>query len=241
MSIDNESGSKLEVVKENVFGEGLKNDDEELRRVQSWQKQITLCGVVVSVVIRSIFSVITMKLNLTTGITLNLNVSATLLAFLFMRTWSKLVLKIGLDSAPFTKQENTMIQTCVVACYNIAVGGGLSVVGNYPDSIKEPGIGWMTAFLFLACFISLFMLIPLRKYSDEEAKKKARLARFVTDSAEEDKKKAILVFAKTHKRKPGRVYKSNPDVMQFKIDTSVTILEKFVQQFPVTQEVMVLL
>ncbi|KAL6550330.1 Metal-nicotianamine transporter ysl1 [Orobanche minor] len=181
MSINTELGSKLEVVKENVFEEGVGDDDEELRRVQSWQKQITLRGVVASVVIGSIFSVIAMKLNLTTGITPNLNVSAALLAFIFMRTWSKLIRKIGLDSAPFTKQENTMIQTCVVACYSIAVGGGfgsyligmnkktfdqsggLSVVGNYPDSIKEPGIGWMTVFLFLACFIGLFVLIPLRK------------------------------------------------------------------------------
>ncbi|KAL6556979.1 Metal-nicotianamine transporter ysl3 [Orobanche hederae] len=181
MSINTELGSKLEVVKENVFEEGVGDDDEELRRVQSWQKQITLRGVVASVVIGSIFSVIAMKLNLTTGITPNLNVSAALIAFIFMRTWSKLIRKIGLDSAPFTKQENTMIQTCVVACYSIAVGGGfgsyligmnkktfdqsggLSVVGNYPDSIKEPGIGWMTAFLFLACFIGLFVLIPLRK------------------------------------------------------------------------------
>ncbi|KAL6580258.1 hypothetical protein OROMI_008282 [Orobanche minor] len=173
MSINNESGSKLEVMKENMFGEGVKDDDEELRRVQSWQKQITLCGVVASIVIVSIFSIIAMKLNLTTGITPNHNVSAALIAFIFMRTWSKLICKIGLDYAPFTMQENTMIQTCVVACYSIAVGGGfgsyligmnkktfdqsggLSIVGNYPDSIKEPGICWMTAFLFLASFIGL--------------------------------------------------------------------------------------
>ncbi|KAL8520538.1 hypothetical protein ACS0TY_011167 [Phlomoides rotata] len=38
-------------------------------------------------------------------------------------------------------------------------GGG----GNIPTSIKEPGIGWMTAFLFLVCFIGLFVLVPLRK------------------------------------------------------------------------------
>lgn len=28
---------------------------------------------------------------------------------------------------------------------------------------KEPGLGWMTAYLFLACFVGLFALIPLRK------------------------------------------------------------------------------
>ncbi|KAL0295274.1 UNVERIFIED_CONTAM: Metal-nicotianamine transporter YSL1 [Sesamum angustifolium] len=122
-----------------------------------------------------------MKLNLTTGITPNLNVSAALLAFIFIRTWNKLIQKTGIVSAPFTKQENTMIQTCVVACYSIAVGGGFgsyllgmnkktfelsggtSIEGNTPSSIKEPGIGWMTGFLFLVCFVGLFVLIPLRK------------------------------------------------------------------------------
>ncbi|GFP94154.1 metal-nicotianamine transporter ysl1 [Phtheirospermum japonicum] len=180
MSIDQEMDPKLEIVRENEFEEEAE-DEEEVRRVQPWQKQITVRGIIASVVIGSIFSVIAMKLNLTTGITPNLNVSAALLAFVFMRTWSKALHKFGIYSSPFTKQENTMIQTCVVACYSIAVGGGfgsyllgmnkktfalsggLSVVGNFPDSIKEPGIGWMIVFLFLVCFIGLFVLIPLRK------------------------------------------------------------------------------
>ncbi|XP_022855295.1 metal-nicotianamine transporter YSL1-like [Olea europaea var. sylvestris] len=41
--------------------------------------------------------------------------------------------------------------------------GGFSTVGNSPSSVKEPGLGWMTGFLFLVCFIGLFVLIPLRK------------------------------------------------------------------------------
>ncbi|XP_047950663.1 metal-nicotianamine transporter YSL3-like isoform X3 [Salvia hispanica] len=156
-------------------------EEEDLKRVQPWQKQITLRGVMASVLIGSIFSVIAMKLNLTTGITPNLNVSAALLAFIFIRGWTKLIHRFGFVSAPFTKQENTMIQTCIVACYSISVGGGFgsyllgmnrktfelsggtTTVGNTPNSIKEPGIGWMTGFLFLVCFIGLFVLIPLRK------------------------------------------------------------------------------
>ncbi|KAL3649718.1 hypothetical protein CASFOL_006121 [Castilleja foliolosa] len=179
MSIQHQSDPKLEIVRENEFDE---DDDESIRaQVQPWQEQITLRGLFASLVIGSIFSVVAMKLNLTTGITPNLNVSAALLAFIFMRTWSKALRLFGIVSSPFTKQENTIIQTCVVACYSISVGGGfgsyllgmnkksfeqsggLSVVGNYPDSIKEPAIGWMIVFLFLVCFIGLFVLIPLRK------------------------------------------------------------------------------
>ncbi|CAA0843242.1 Metal-nicotianamine transporter YSL1 [Striga hermonthica] len=181
MSSDSQSVSNnLEIVREAEL-EGADEDEDDLRRVLPWHKQFTLRALFASMALGSIFSVIAMKLNLTTGITPNLNVSAALLAFIFMRTWSKAMKKLGFLSTPFTKQENTMIQTCVVACYTIAIGGGfgsyllgmnkktfelsggLSVVGNYPDSIKEPGIGWMTAFLFLVCFIGLFVLIPLRK------------------------------------------------------------------------------
>ncbi|KAI3453325.1 hypothetical protein Pfo_009988 [Paulownia fortunei] len=179
MSIEDESNVKREIEKEEV--EELEEGTEVSERLQPWNKQITLRGVVASILIGSIFSVIAMKLNLTTGITPNLNVSAALLAFIFIRTWTKVLQKTGMVSVPFTKQENTMIQTCVVACYSIAAGGGFgsyllgmnkktfeqsggaSIVGNTPSSIKEPGIGWMTGFLFLVCFIGLFVLIPLRK------------------------------------------------------------------------------
>jgi len=40
---------------------------------------------------------------------------------------------------------------------------GVGNEGNNPNAIKEPGFGWMTAFLFVVCFIGLFVLIPLRK------------------------------------------------------------------------------
>jgi hypothetical protein len=35
--------------------------------------------------------------------------------------------------------------------------------GNPSTSIKEPGFGWMCGYLFLVCFVGLFVLIPLRK------------------------------------------------------------------------------
>ncbi|GLU17581.1 hypothetical protein SLE2022_339420 [Rubroshorea leprosula] len=150
------------------------------RKIQPWTKQITLRGVFVSIFIGSIYSVIAMNLSLTAGMIPHLNVSVALLAFIFIRTGTKVLKKAGIMSKPFTQQENTMIQTCAVACYSTAVGGGFSsyllalnkktyelsgvdTEGNSPRAVKEPGFGWMTAFLFIVCFVGLFILIPLRK------------------------------------------------------------------------------
>ncbi|KAI4378203.1 hypothetical protein MLD38_015717 [Melastoma candidum] len=153
---------------------------EEVKRMAPWTKQITARGILASLVIGTIYSVIVMKLNLTTGLVPNLNVSAALLAFVFLQSWIKLLEKAGIVSMPFTRQENTVIQTCAVACYSIAVGGGfgsyllalnrktyllagVDTPGNSPKSIKEPGIGWMTGFLFVSSFVGLLALVPLRK------------------------------------------------------------------------------
>ncbi|KAE8055062.1 hypothetical protein FH972_011929 [Carpinus fangiana] len=155
-------------------------DHQGPKRIQPWTQQITARGIVVSIIIGSMYSIIAMKLSLTTGIVPHLNVSAALLAFLFIRTWIKLLHRAGIVSKPFTRQENTMIQTCVVACYSIASGGGfgsyllalnrktyeLSGVNNEWNSlrsVKDPGFGWMAGYLYLVCFVGLFVLVPLRK------------------------------------------------------------------------------
>ncbi|XWS61387.1 hypothetical protein CRYUN_Cryun07bG0122100 [Craigia yunnanensis] len=160
--------------------EEMNNEAEELKRIAPWMKQITIRGLIASLLIGIIYSVIVMKLNLTTGLVPNLNVSAALLAFVFVRSWTKLLQKAGFVSTPFTRQENTLIQTCAVACYSIAVGGGFGSYllglnrktyeqagvdseGNNPWSVKEPGIGWMIGFLFVSCFVGLLALVPLRK------------------------------------------------------------------------------
>lgn len=40
---------------------------------------------------------------------------------------------------------------------------GVDTEGNSPGSYKEPGIGWMTGFLFVVSFVGLLALVPLRK------------------------------------------------------------------------------
>ncbi|KAL4296906.1 hypothetical protein GQ457_12G000380 [Hibiscus cannabinus] len=160
--------------------EEMNNEQEELKRIAPWTKQISIRGLIASLLIGIIYSVIVMKLNLTTGLVPNLNVSAALLAFVFVRSWTKLLQKVGFASTPFTRQENTIIQTCAVACYSVAVGGGfgsyllglnrktyeqagVDTEGNNPGSIKEPGIHWMIGFLFVSSFVGLLALVPLRK------------------------------------------------------------------------------
>ncbi|XP_042483109.1 probable metal-nicotianamine transporter YSL7 isoform X2 [Macadamia integrifolia] len=116
-----------------------------------------------------------MKLNLTTGIIPSLNVSAGLLGFFFVKSWTKFLEKTGWLKVPFTRQENTVIQTCVVASSGISFSGfgsylfGMSEVVaqqtgfNNAQNVKNPQIGWMIGFLFVVSFIGLLSAVPLRK------------------------------------------------------------------------------
>ncbi|KAG2569726.1 probable metal-nicotianamine transporter YSL10 [Panicum virgatum] len=150
----------------------------EGRAVPGWREQVTLRALAVSALLGAMFSVIVMKLNLTTGIIPSLNVSAGLLGFFLLTSWTKLLDKAGVASVrPFTRQENTVVQTCVVACSGIAFSGGF---GSYmfamseriseqsgetldEHNIKNPGLGWMIGFLFIVSFLGLFSVVPLRK------------------------------------------------------------------------------
>ncbi|KAK4361441.1 hypothetical protein RND71_020393 [Anisodus tanguticus] len=147
----------------------------ESKEVPSWQSQLTLRAFFVSFVLGILFTFIVMKLNLTTGIIPSLNVSAGLLGFFFVKTWTKFLAKSGMLKQPFTRQENTVIQTCVVATSGIAFSGGFgsylfgmsdvvakqSTQANAADNIKNPSLGWMMGFLFVVSFLGLFSVVPL--------------------------------------------------------------------------------
>ncbi|XP_052301728.1 metal-nicotianamine transporter YSL3 [Populus trichocarpa] len=137
---------------ERVGGEGMeevRDEPEDIKRIAPWTKQITVRGIVASIAIGIIYSVIVMKLNLTTGLVPNLNVSAALLAFVFLRTWS------GFGSYLLGLNRKTYEQA------------GVDTEGNTPGSTGEPGIGWMTGFLFVSSFVGLLALVPLRKYKQD--------------------------------------------------------------------------
>ncbi|XP_040998463.1 probable metal-nicotianamine transporter YSL7 [Juglans microcarpa x Juglans regia] len=146
----------------------------EDQEVPSWRKQLTMRAFGVSFFLSILFTFIVMKLNLTTGIIPSLNVSAGLLGFFFVRTWTKLLQKSGLLKQPFTRQENTVIQTCVVASSGIAFSGGfgsylfgmserISKQSSDTHDFKNPSLGWIIGFLFVVSFLGLFSVVPLRR------------------------------------------------------------------------------
>ncbi|KAH7529472.1 hypothetical protein FEM48_Zijuj05G0187500 [Ziziphus jujuba var. spinosa] len=146
----------------------------ENQEVPSWRQQLTVRAFVVSFVLSILFSFIVMKLNLTTGIIPSLNVSAGLLGFFFVKTWTKFLSKSGLLKKPFTRQENTVIQTCVVASSGIAFSGGFGsylfgmsgrIANESSDTsdFKDPSLSWIIGFLFVVSFLGLFSVVPLRK------------------------------------------------------------------------------
>ncbi|CAD5316388.1 unnamed protein product [Arabidopsis thaliana] len=174
--------------KDDDLNNGSKSNEEEEISVERifeesneipppWQKQLTFRALIVSFILAILFTFVVMKLNLTTGIIPSLNISAGLLGFFFVKSWTKILNKAGVLKQPFTRQENTVIQTCVVASSGIAFSGGFgsylfgmsdvvakqSAEANTPLNIKNPHLGWMIGFLFVVSFLGLFSVVPLRK------------------------------------------------------------------------------
>ncbi|KAG6482866.1 probable metal-nicotianamine transporter YSL14 [Zingiber officinale] len=145
--------------------------------VPTWREQLTVRAFAVSLLLGVLFSVIVIKLSLTTGVVPSLNVSAGLLGFFFVKTWTAALARAGLLHRPFTRQENTVVQACVVATSGIASSGGFgtylfamseaiatrSTEANYAQNIKNPKLGWMIGFLFIVSLPGLFSLVPMRK------------------------------------------------------------------------------
>ncbi|KAK0589368.1 hypothetical protein LWI29_013321 [Acer saccharum] len=157
---------------------GSESDDHD--QIPEWKDQITIRGLAVSALLGTLFCIITHKLNLTVGIIPSLNVAAGLLGFFFVKSWTGFLSKLGLSVQPFTRQENTVIQTCVVACYGLAFSGGFGSYliamdertykligpdypGNRAEDVINPGLWWMMGFLFVVSFLGIFSLVPLRK------------------------------------------------------------------------------
>ncbi|XP_073126451.1 probable metal-nicotianamine transporter YSL6 [Henckelia pumila] len=174
-------GSELEITEPLLLPEYTAADvHSQFERIPEWKEQITIRGLVASAVLGVLFCVITHKLNLTVGIIPSLNVAAGLLGFFLVKSWTGLLSRFGFQVQPFTRQENTVIQTCVVACYGLAFSGGFGSYllsmdektykligegypGNRPEDIKNPGLLWMMGFIFVVSFLGLFSLAPLRK------------------------------------------------------------------------------
>ncbi|KAE8807690.1 putative metal-nicotianamine transporter YSL6 [Hordeum vulgare] len=163
-----------------MTGPLLADAPAKVEAVPPWREQLTARGIVVSAVLGVLFCLVTHKLNLTVGVVPSLNVAAGLLGYCLVRTWTAALGMFGVVSKPFTKQENTVIQTCVVACYGLATSGGFGsymlamdqktyeLIGtDYPGNraidVKNPSLSWMIGFMFLVSFVGIFSLVALRK------------------------------------------------------------------------------
>ncbi|XP_009758111.1 putative metal-nicotianamine transporter YSL7 [Nicotiana tabacum] len=147
------------------------------KEVPPWKKQITLRAMVTGLILSVVFNFIVCKLNLTTGVIPSLNVAAGLLGFAMIRSWTAVIEKFGKLKQPFTRQENTVIQTCVVASSGIAFSSGTASymlgmspliaaqadAGNTPNNTKKLAISWMLSYLLVVSFAGLFSIVALRK------------------------------------------------------------------------------
>lgn len=142
--------------------------------VPSWRNQITFRALFTSFVLSIVFNFIVCKLNLTTGVIPSLNVAAGLLGFAILKGYTSILEQLGLMKQPFTRQENTVIQTCVVASSGIAFSSKCSVsssiysrFGLYMSRIlirvhrlRAILQDYLVVFLFLyiySCYLSRFL------------------------------------------------------------------------------------
>jgi hypothetical protein len=115
-----------EIEKHELVPGDMESDPTEARELEvvpTWREQLTVRGMVTALLVGFIFTVIVMKIALTTGLVPTLNVSAALLVFLVLRGWTRLLERLGFGHRPFTRQDNCVVETCAVACYTIAFGG----------------------------------------------------------------------------------------------------------------------
>nr|DAD32663.1 TPA_asm: hypothetical protein HUJ06_011514 [Nelumbo nucifera] len=171
--------AKKDVENDNVSSSSNQASEKAFENeiVPSWKDQVTFRAILASAVLSVAFCFIVMKLNLTTGIIPSLNVAAGLLGFFFIRVYTWVLERFGLLKQPFTRQENTVIQTAVVAASGIAFSGGYGsyILGMMPkvaaqaqdgattNNVKHLSLGWLYGFLFAVSFVGLFSIVPLRK------------------------------------------------------------------------------
>ncbi|KAI4978925.1 hypothetical protein ZWY2020_015678 [Hordeum vulgare] len=149
----------------------------EAEPVPSLSETITARSLAVSLVLAVTLTVVAMKISLNSGFLPSLSIPACLLGFYLSHACIRVLDYMEVSHLPFTRQENTVIQTCVAACTTIAFSGGFgtfllamgrksagSTDANKNDvNVEEPSITRMIAFLFLVSFAGIFIIMPFRK------------------------------------------------------------------------------
>lgn len=99
----------------------------EVMPIPPWPEQVTGRALAASLALGVALSGVMMNLVFTSGIIPLLNISAALLGFFFLKAWTGLLGQLGVPHRPFTRQENAVVQTCVVACASMTYSGTRSV------------------------------------------------------------------------------------------------------------------
>ncbi|KQK03501.1 hypothetical protein BRADI_2g08267v3 [Brachypodium distachyon] len=142
-----------------------------------WWRQVTARSVATSVVLGAVLSFMSMRIGLTAGVGPSFNIVASLLGFFAVKSWTRLLARCGVASQPFTRQENVVLQTCIISCATLSFYGGfttylLAMTETVAKSAGGAGTGKdvytlhtgkIIAFLSLVSFASLFCTLPLRK------------------------------------------------------------------------------
>ncbi|KAL6619509.1 hypothetical protein ACP70R_034648 [Stipagrostis hirtigluma subsp. patula] len=140
--------------------------------------QVTLRSMAVAVVLGFVFCLITLRIHMRTGIVGALNMPANILSFFILKNMVGLLRRYGIAVAPFTRQENIFLQTCVITCVNIALTGGFAtnivamnsevaktLVDNPDprDIVDHISIGQYILYLSLTGLAGIMLVIPLMK------------------------------------------------------------------------------
>lgn len=104
----------------------------EAKPVPAWTELVTVRAVVTSLVLGAALSCVMMNLVFTSGIIPSLNISAGLLGFFLLKAWTRLLGQLGAPHRPFTRQENAVVQTCVVACASMTYSGAHATRRTFP-------------------------------------------------------------------------------------------------------------
>jgi hypothetical protein len=88
-----------------------------------WWQQVTARSVVASVVLGTVLTFMSMRIGLTAGVGPAFNIVASLLGFFVIKSWTRLLARFGVASQPFTRQENVVLQTCIISCATLSFYG----------------------------------------------------------------------------------------------------------------------
>ena len=86
-------------------------------------RQVTLRSMAIAAVLATIFSLVTLRIYMTIGVVGALNMPANVLGYFSVKSLVAMLRRHGIAAAPFTRQENIFLQTCVMTCVNVAISG----------------------------------------------------------------------------------------------------------------------